>query len=176
MNARAPLWRCIDEQVPGLVSRYYRLLLLVGPPRSGKTRALRRLSAERSWSVVNVNLGLAERLLEVMSRRRPHMVQEVLNQVVDERRSETLLLDNTEILFNPALSLDPLRLLQQLARNRSVVATWAGNFDGEQLTYAEPGHAEFRRCSKPEAVIVSATNAQREHWRPAEQAVIVDSA
>ena len=163
---KTPLWRGIDEQLPGLVSRYFRLLLLVGPPRGGKTTALRRLSAERSWSVVNVNLRLAESLLEIASQRRPHLVQQRLDQVVDERRNETLLLDNTEILFNPALRLDPLRLLQQLSRNRSVVATWAGSFDGMHLNYAEPGHLEFKRYPKPDALIVSTMDAKLDTQSP----------
>lgn len=176
MNARDSLWHSIAERVPTLGSRYFRLLLLVGSPRSGKTTALCRLSAERSWSVVNVNLRLAESLLEVASRRRPHVVQQRLDQVVGEGRNETLLLDNTEILFNPALQLDPLRLLQQLARNRSVVSTWAGSFDGKHLSYAEPGHPEFKRYPKPDALIVSTMDAKLDTQSPPTQAAIMDSA
>lgn len=176
MSARDSLWHSIEARLPRLVSRYFRLLLLVGPPRSGKTTALRRLSAERSWSVVNVNLRLAESLLDVASRRRPHVVQQRLDQVVDEGRNETLLLDNTEILFNPALRLDPLRLLQQLSRNRSVIATWAGSFDGMQLSYAEPGHPEFKRYPKPDALIVSTMDAKLDTQSPPTQAAIMDSA
>ena len=175
-SMKAPLWRGIDEQLPRLVSRYFRLLLLVGPPRSGKTTTLHRLSAERSWSVVNVNLRLAEGLLEIASQRRPHLVQQWLNQVVGKGSNETLLLDNIEILFNPALRLDPLRLLQQLSRNRSVVATWAGSFDGKHLNYAEPGHPEFKRYPKPDALIVSTMDAKLDTQSLPAEAAIMDSA
>ena len=165
----------IDEQHPALVSRYYRLLLVVGPPRSGKTAAVRSLAGGRGWPLVNVNLRLSERLLDVTSRRRPHEVQRILDEVVGEQRSQTLLLDNTEMLFNPQLRLDPLRLLQRLSRNRSVVASWAGSYDREQLTYAVPGHTEFRQYTEPDAVIVSRDGVHFDEQSSATPAAMMES-
>ena len=175
MNGHDSFWHRIDQQIPALVSRYFRLLLVVGPPRSGKTTALRHLAGERGWSVVNVNLRLSERLLEVTSRRRPLEVQRILDGIVSEQGSQPVLLDNTEILFNPALQLDPLRLLQQLARNQSVVASWAGKFDRERLTYSAPGHSEFKRYENPDALIVSAGSVALCEQYPATPAATMDS-
>lgn len=175
MNAPDSSWHRIDQHLPALVSRYYRLLLLVGPPRSGKTTALRRLAEERGCTLVNVNLRLSERLLEFTSQRRPHEVQRLLDEVVGKQRSGTLLLDNAEMLFNPALQLDPLRLLQLLSRNRSVVTSWAGSYDGERLTYAVPGHEEFKRYLTPDAVIVSTECVQLGGQVPATPATIMES-
>lgn len=175
VNGHDSFWHRIDQQIPALVSRYFRLLLVVGPPRSGKTTALRHLAEERGWSVVNVNLRLSERLLEVTSRRRPLEVQRILDGIVSERASQPVLLDNTEILFNPALQLDPLRLLQQLARNRSVVASWSGNFAGDRLTYSVPGHTEFRPYEDPDALIVSVGSVPLSEQYLATTAAITDS-
>ena len=175
VNGHDSFWHRIDQRIPGLVSRYFRLLLVVGPPRSGKTTALRHLAEERGWSVVNVNLRLSERLLEFTSRRRPHEVQRILDGIVSELRSQPVLLDNTEILFNPTLRLDPLRLLQRLARNRSVVASWSGNFDGDRLTYSVPGHTEFRQCEHPDALIVSVGSVPVSEQYLATTAAITDS-
>lgn len=58
--------------------------------------------------MVNVNLQLSERLLEVTSRRHPDEVQRTLIEVVSEQGSHSKLLDNTEILLNPALWLAAL--------------------------------------------------------------------
>lgn len=176
MNAPDSCWHRIDEQLPAVVSRYYRLLLVVGPPRSGKTTALRHLAEERGWALVNVNLRLSERLLEFTSQQHPHEVQRLLDEVVGEQRSGTLLLDNTEMLFNLELQLDPLRLLQLLSRNRSVVASWAGSYDGERLTYAVPGHEEFKRYSTPDAVVVSTESVQLYKKGPAASAAVMESA
>ena len=149
----------IVEQVPALAGLYYRLMLVVGPPRTGKTTILRRLAGERSWPLVNVNLALSERLLEFPSQRRALQVPSLLGRIADDHAGDVLLLDNIEILFSPELKQDPLRLLQGLGRHRSVVAAWAGEYDGGRLTCAEPGHPQYRRYDKPEGVMVTIKDA-----------------
>jgi len=150
----APLSQRIIEQVPGAATLYYRLILVTGPPRTGKTTALRELHADKSWPMVNVNLTLSERLLELTTRQRALKVSELLEKLAKEHEGDVLLLDNTEVLFSLELQQDPLRLLQGLARNRTVIAAWAGEYEGTSLTYAEAAHPERRRYSKPDAVIV----------------------
>lgn len=149
----------VKQHLPLLASLYYRLLLVVGPARSGKTTALRRLADDRSWPLINVNLSLSGRLLGLTSRQRPFEVSRLLDRLADEYPGDVLLLDNTEILFSPVLQQDPLRLLQGLARNRTVIATWAGDYDGNGLTYAVPAHSEFRRYDNPEVAIVPTVGA-----------------
>ncbi len=139
-------------ETPGL---YYRLILVVGAPRSGKTGALHELRSSRSWPILNVNLALCQRLLELTRKQRALRVPRILAEIVEGLEDEVVLLDNLEVLFDPQLAQDPLRLLQGLARNRTVVAAWPGEYDGEVLTYAEPGHPEWRRYRAPEARIVT---------------------
>ena len=64
------------------------------------------------------------------------------------------ILDNTEVLFNPVLKQDPLRLLQGLSRDRTIVASWLGDVDGGHLTYAMPEHPEFRRYPSADLLVV----------------------
>lgn len=156
----APLSQRIAEQVPAAASLYHRLLLVVGPPRTGKTTALREVAADKSWPLVNVNLALSEPLLELTSRQRALRVPQLLEAVVKEHADEVLILDNIEVLFSPELQQDPLRLLQRLARNRTVIAAWAGEYEGGSLTYADPAHPEYKRYHNPEAIIVSTLGVQ----------------
>ncbi len=151
----------ISEQVPIASGLYHQLILVVGPPRSGKTTALRKLATEQSWPMVNVNLTLSERLLELTTRQRALRVQRLLDQIAKERESEILILDNTEVLFSLELQQDPLRLLQGLARNRVVIAAWAGEAMDENLTYADPAHPEHRSYQKPGAIIVTTRDIQK---------------
>ena len=49
---------------------YHRLILMVGPAGSGKTSALQEVSARASAPLVNVNLELSRRMLDLTERRR----------------------------------------------------------------------------------------------------------
>lgn len=152
-----PLSHQVAEQVHKARQLYHRLVILVGPPRSGKTSALRDLHSERGWPLVNINLALSEKLLELTARKRALRVARLVDDIVQETGGETILLDNIEMLFHPDLKQDPLRLLQSLSRNRTIVATWRGAHAGSSLTYAAPDHPEFRRFDDPQALIVSSS-------------------
>jgi len=134
---------------------YHHLLLVVGPGGSGKTAALRNVAERAGSKVINVNLVLSRRMLELTERQRALRLPNLLGDIVAEQEGETLFLDNTEILFDVALKQDPLRLLQGLSRNRYIVATWSGHAEGDHLTYADPEHAEYRRYSANDLLIVT---------------------
>ena len=155
-----PLWSRIDERVADAAALYHRLVLAVGSARTGKTGALTQLSRNRGWPRVNVNLRLAERLLELTQKQRAVRVAGLLEDVVVAADSDVVLLDNIEMLFAAELSQDPLRLLQGLSRNRTVVVSWPGGYDGQTLTYAEPGHREYKKYVDPPAIIVTAADSQ----------------
>jgi hypothetical protein len=151
----AALSQRIADQVPGAATAYHRLILVTGPPRTGKTTALRELHADHSWPVININLSLSERLLELTTRQRSLKVAGILGKLAKEVDADVVILDNTEVLFSLELKQDPLRLLQGLSRNRTVIAAWAGEHQGSKLTYAESGHPEYRPYSNPDAIIVA---------------------
>jgi hypothetical protein len=124
---------------------YHRLVLLVGPAGSGKTRLLQQTSQSQGWPLVNLNQRVSERLLELTQRQRALRVPRIVGELMEATTAEVVLVDNLELLFSPDLAQDPLRLLQGLARNRTIVASWPGVMRGDQLIYAEPSHPEYRR-------------------------------
>lgn len=142
---------------------YHRLVLAVGAAGSGKTEALIELAGENGWPRLNVNLELSEQLLELTQKQRAVRVAAILGDMVRARISDVVMLDNIEMLFAVDLAQDPLRLLQGLARNTTIVAAWPGHFDGNALTYAEPGHPEARRYLAPQAVVVMADDRGPSH-------------
>src|SRR5437899_1074187 len=144
----------IEDMLLRTRDAYYKLVLAVGPARSGKTAALIDLATRHNWPRLNVNVRLSQRLLELTRRQRATRVAGILDDFIREENAETVLLDNIELLFAEELAQDPLRLLQSLSRSRAIVAAWLGNFDGALLTYAEPSHPEARRYQRPQAVIV----------------------
>lgn len=133
------------DLLPQAKDLYYRLILLVGPAKSGKTRLLMVLSEKISSPVINLNLELSERLLKIAEPQRVLYLPNLLEEICAQVQGDTVLLDNTELLFEPVLKHDPLRLLQGLSRKRTVVASWNGNIQGQYLFYAHPEHPSFRR-------------------------------
>lgn len=145
----------IRESVDAARSLYYQLVLLVGPPRSGKTRSLLGVADKYRWPCVNLNLELTGRLLELTHRQRALRSSGLVAEIVADKASDVVLLDNIEVLFSTALSLDPLKVLQGLSRHRTVVAAWPGQLAGRRLLYAEPGHPEARSYDDPDAIVLS---------------------
>ena len=123
---------------------YNRLILVVGPAGSGKTKALQEVSASTSAPLINVNLELSKRLLDLTERQRALRVQKLLGEILDEVKTDLVLLDNIEILFDVHLELDPLRLLLMLSRSKTIVAAWNGSTKKGQISYATPEHKEYR--------------------------------
>jgi len=140
-----PLYDQVMQQLEQAVGLYYRLILVVAPRGAGKTMALQEVAARTGALVMNVNLALSQRMLELTERQRSLRVPRLLEEIAGQIDREIVVLDNLEILFDVALKLDPLRLLQGLARHRTVVAAWNGSIEGDYMTYAVPGHPEYRR-------------------------------
>ena len=143
----------IKESLQASEGLYNRLILLVGEAGSGKTGILRDVAGEFNTSVVNVNLVVSSQLLELTAKQRSLRLPKILGQVVEKAKSPVVL-DNLEILFDKGLKQDPLRLLQGVSRNHSVVASWTGTVTDGMLFYAEPAHPEYRRYESVDALIV----------------------
>jgi len=154
----------IRKHLRGIAELYNRLLLVVGPTGSGKTAALQAFAAEEGSSIVNVGIELGRRLLDLTERQRVIEVPSLLERIVGEAEGDTVVLDNTEILFNPVLNQDPLRLLKALSRNRTIVASWLGNLDGQHLVYATPEHREFRRYPLADLMVVDVSGTKGESF------------
>ena len=132
---------------------YHRLVLLVGESGSGKTEVLREFAEEIGTEGININLLLSAELLGLSETQRGLHLPEILDKIVD-KEPVTVVLDNIEILFDQRLKQDPLRLLQLMSRNRSVVAAWNGKIEQGRLIYAEPGHPEYRQYDGKELLFV----------------------
>lgn len=148
-----PIHDKIKRSLQAAEGLYHRLVLLVGETGSGKTGVLRDVAEEFGTSVTNVNLVLSGELLELTAKQRSLRLPGIFDQIANKTQSPVVL-DNLEILFNKDLKQDPLRLLQGISRNRSVVASWNGAMTFGRLLYAETGHPEYRSYDSVDALIV----------------------
>ena len=144
----------IVQKINQAAALYYRLILVVAPAGAGKTAALQNVQEQIQAHLVNVNLALSRQLLELTERQRILQLLPLLEKIVGND-NEIVLLDNTEVLFDIGLQQDPLRLLQRLSRNKTIVAAWNGTIDEDSLIYATPTHPEYRRYSIQDILVVS---------------------
>jgi len=145
----------LEQLLPDVGRQYHRLVLVVGPAGSGKTPLVKELCRRQSFPYLNVNLALSQRLLDLTTKERPLRVRRLLDDAIGEQPGDAVVLDNIELLFDPALHQDPLACLQALSRNRTLVASWGGAYAENALTYAEPGHPEYRRYERPEVIVIA---------------------
>ena len=132
------------EQLEKAGEMYHRLVLVVAPSGSGKTAVLQDVAGNQGVSCLNVNLELSKRMLDLTTKQRAIHAARVLREVVDGSNEKPGVLDNLEILFDRSLQLDPLRVLKELARQQTVVASWNGRIDDHGLTYGDPEQPEYR--------------------------------
>lgn len=132
-----------------------KLILLVGPSRSGKTQLLRQLGTKLNIEPLNVGLELGRRLAATPNSKRGFSAGELLREIADRERTEDpLLLDNLELLFEPSLQINPLDLVRRLAHSKRVVAVWPGELRGDRLVYADMSHPEHRDYSRDGVVVL----------------------
>ena len=132
------------EQTKEAEDLYHRLVLVVAPSGSGKAAVLQDVAGNQGVSCLNVNLELSKRMLDLTTKQRAIHAAQVLREVVEGSGKKPAVLDNLEILFDRSLQVDPLRVLKELARQQTVVASWNGRIDDHGLTYGDPDHPEYR--------------------------------
>lgn len=150
-----PLSDKILECVGAAAELYYRLIMVVAPAGMGKTVALQDVHERTNAPLVNINLDLSRLMLDLTERQRALQLPRLLSEIVNANENDVILLDNIEILFDVSLKQDPLRLLQGIARNKTIVATWGGAIDGAQMIYATPDHPEYKRYPVRDVLIVT---------------------
>jgi len=150
-----PITDQIIRKIEQAAELYHRLILVVAPAGAGKTPALLDVRDRTGAPLININLEISRLMLDLTHRQRALQLQRLLREIIDKDAGKMILLDNIELLFDVSLKQDPLRLLQGLSRNKTVVASWNGAVIGGFLTYAEPAHPEFKRYPVKDFLVTS---------------------
>jgi hypothetical protein len=149
----------LSDQIIGKINQaaelYHRLILVIAPSGGGKTEALQEVQKRTGTPLINVNLELSRRMLDLTERQRALQLPRLLGDIVATVSGEVALLDNIEILFDPHLKQDPLRLLQGLSRNKTIITAWNGSFLNGYITYAKPDHLEYKRYPANNILIIN---------------------
>lgn len=140
---------------------YHRVVFLVGATGDARSEVLAAIAGKRNWPIVNLGFAFSQQLLDVPRRHRAVTAPQVLADLLGGVGGNVLLLDHIEVLFTPELAQDPVRLLQGLSRNRTLVVSWPGVRDGTTLIYAEPGHREYYKQPIADLVHVEIWGAEQ---------------
>ncbi len=138
----------LDQLIGDLSNLNSKLVFLIGPPRSGKSKLTAEISARHKAPVLLLGSTLGRQLITVPNVRRNLQTAELFSNLADEFTANGLLLiDNIELLFDRTLRLSPLDLLKRHAHARRVVAVWPGDLRDDRLHYATTGHPEHQDYS-----------------------------
>lgn len=145
----------INSAIAQAGTRYHKLVLVVGGPSSGKTALLRYLSDQFHIPMLNLGLELSKKLLNLTVRERKLKASDLIADLLDTQEAPRLAVDNTEIVFDTSLMLNPQGLLQNISRTRLLIWSWNGGVEEGHITYAYPGHPEYQRIPSAEMTLVA---------------------
>ncbi|MGF9964512.1 BREX-3 system P-loop-containing protein BrxF [Bacillus rhizoplanae] len=103
--------------------------------------------------VLNVNLVLSESLITISKNKYPLYVEEILQRKLNNP-SKIYLLQHIDILFDPVLQINPIRLLENISKRNKLMVIWPGVYKDEQLIYAENGHPEYYASGEFEGKVI----------------------
>ena len=147
-----------DEYLAQAASAYYKLILIVGRIGSGKSSMLREISGS-NFTQLNFGKEFSRELSTKPAHLRAADAEEVAIDIVEATNSARIAIDNTEVLFESPIRLNPLALLKSLSTRRLIIATWNGSFDDSRLYYGIKGHPAYEeiKFTKEDTFIIVPT-------------------
>ena len=92
-----PLVDRVIRRIGQAAELYHRLVMLVAPAGAGKTAALQDVHERTAAPLVNVNLELSRRMLDLTERQRALQLPRLLAEIVGASAADVVLLDNVEV-------------------------------------------------------------------------------
>lgn len=148
----SPLMNQLSDTLT-VVSDQYHQLLFWASTAPVTVKQLKSLSGQVNGCIINLNLELSGRLIELPRRQWAYQAPSLISDIFSSADCSVVIVNHIEVLFSEALKLDPVRCLQQVARHRTVIAVWPGELSDKYLTYAGPEHPEYRRYARKDYLI-----------------------
>jgi len=101
-----------------------------------------RLICGSQFTSLNINIRLAEKLLNYPIEQRPQMANDEAMSIVSECNSPTLF-ENYEILFDPRYDVNTIKVFTELARRQKVIVKWCGTLNGNSLEFATVNDKDY---------------------------------
>lgn len=123
---------------------YRNQLVLLWGDSAACIQKLQRYAETSGLSVSNLNLELSTKMLDEPAQERKRTSVMLTEDWLRKTEQSPLLLSHIEFLFDSALGLDPIKVLLNSSKHKTIVAIWPGVNTAGQLSYATPGHHEYK--------------------------------
>jgi hypothetical protein len=123
-------------------------LLLVSPDTAHLASVVGKLA-----DVLAVGKTLSAALLHEAPAKWATTAERWLDQAVRQSAPGPLLVSGIDVLFDPSMRLNPLRLFCQVGRHTPLIVAWPGTYVQDVLAYAIPDHAHYRIWKHPDVII-----------------------
>lgn len=102
---------------------------------------------------ININLIVSEELIDVPKNRYSFNVLNIIQNQLGDKQT-VYLFEHIDILFDPSLQINPVRLFENLSKENKIIVNWPGIYKNGTLIYAEYGHPEYYTCDDFEGKVI----------------------
>jgi hypothetical protein len=132
---------------------HFRLVWVAGRTSRERSQRLEAVAANLGCPCLNIGRSLSASLLEFSPRLRAASAEDTFLDLLTSAASDIICLDHIEVLFDPALRLSAVDLIQNASRRFVLVASWPGEIDGTGLSFGPADHPAHARICLPMAAI-----------------------
>lgn len=143
----------MQNAVTDFLGTSHTCLLLVHPGIRRLEEAANELLSLHAWPHLSVGRELTAALLSERPQLRSRTTDLWMRTRLGETAPGPVLCTEIDLLFEPTLGLDPLRLMRDVSRETRLVVTWPGSYLHSVLAYAVPGHSHRRTWRRPEVLV-----------------------
>lgn len=141
----------LQEGYKGIAKHYYKQIYVL---EDSKTDTVAYFGKENGYPVLNINILLSKKIKDLPAQQRPFKISGILNDLINEFNSQTVCIDNFEILFEPSLKIKPFNLFSNLSRSKTLIIAWRGVIKDDYFIYAEHDHPEYIRHSTKDVMVI----------------------
>jgi len=141
----------IKNGISDVSNRYFKQIYVYDYKNGNSVRTF---AENHSLPYINVNIELSQLLQDVSINRRTYLVSDAFQHLIDKNPDDVICLDYYELLFEPSMAIDPLLLIKNNSRNKTLIISWRGQIIGDTLIHAEPGHPEYKKYVMEDAFII----------------------
>ena len=132
---------------------YNPCLFLVHPEIDRLATAVSQLKQQYTWPGISINHVVSQKLMTVAPNKRSQTAHQTVASQVENHKPGPVICTEPDILFEPALELDPFRLFLDISRRQQTrcVILWPGTISNNVLAYASQEHAHYKTWRNPDA-------------------------